>query len=100
MNFKDGDLIIVNEKCYRISGSTLVPADNEMSIKNVALKELKDHPGKEFTIYGNTGISDHDSPSIVTYLGSRSLKGRYYHELSRNTLVEIVEFSSEGPENE
>ena len=100
MEFRNGDLIIVEGSCYRIDNLTLIPVDSSYAVKNVPLKELKDHPGKEFVVYGNTGISDEDSYSIVTYLGTRSLKRRYYHELNRNTMVQIFDFSTGEAESE
>jgi len=94
LEFRNGDLIIVDGACYRISDSRLIPVNDPCTVKNVPLKELKEHPGKEFVVYGNTGISDTDKCSVVTYLGTRVNKKRYYHELNKNTVVQILDFNT------
>ena len=91
MNFKNGDSIIVEGKCFRIIENTLIPEEESYTLKYTPLKELKGKPAKEFLLYGSTCMSDSDISGIAVYLGTKDNSKRYYHELRENTLVHVLD---------
>lgn len=90
-NFSNGDLILIAGKTFRIEDFTLIPVDNSITVKNLPLKDLKNQPGKEFVVYGNTCVEDPAIYDSAVYLGTKDNNKRYYHVLNRNTMVQVIE---------
>lgn len=91
-NFSNGDLILIEGKAFRIEDFTLIPVDSSITVKNLPLKDLKNQPGKEFVVYGNTCVEDSALYDSAVYLGTKVNSQRYYHVLNRNTMVQVIEF--------